>query len=126
MKELNIILKNIKNYDKTTLEFGRFITANAGYYLTRVNDVKNTDGSGYIIVDGGIHQINYYGQVMGMKKPYMSIIDTEGNVRSVEDYEDVPKWNICGSLCTVNDVIVRGVSIDNPKKDDILLNIKRQ
>ena len=121
LKELNIILKNIKNYDKTTLEFGRFITANAGYYLTRINDVKNTDETGYIIVDGGIHQINYYGQVMGMKKPYMSIIDTEGNVHSIEDAQDVPKWNICGSLCTVNDVIVRGVSIDNPKKDDILI-----
>ena len=121
LKELNIILKNIKNYDKTTLEFGRFITANAGYYLTRINDVKNTDETGYIIVDGGIHQINYYGQVMGMKKPYMSIIDTEGNVHSIEDAQDVPKWNICGSLCTVNDVIVRGVSIDNPKKDDIFV-----
>ena len=72
-------------------------------------------------MDGGIHQINYYGQVMGMKKPYMSIIDTDGNVYSIEDYEDVAKWNICGSLCTVNDVIVRGVSIDNPKKDDILV-----
>lgn len=121
LRELNIILKNIKNYDKKTLEFGRFITANAGYYLTRINDVKNTDGSGYIIVDGGIHQINYYGQVMGMKKPFMSIIDTEGNVHSIEDDEDVLKWNICGSLCTVNDVIVRGVSIDKPKKDDILV-----
>lgn len=121
LRELNIILKNIKNYDKTILEFGRFITANAGYYLTKINDVKNTDETGYIIVDGGIHQINYYGQVMGMKKPFMSIIDTEGNVDIIEDDEGVLKWNICGSLCTVNDVIVRGVCIDNPKKDDILV-----
>lgn len=121
LKELNKILNNIKNYDKTILEFGRFITANAGYYLTKVNDVKNTDETGYIIVDGGIHQINYYGQVMGMKKPFMSIIDTEGNVDIIEDNEGVSKWNICGSLCTVNDVIVRGVCIDNPKKDDILV-----
>ena len=121
LKDLDKVLKNIVNYDKTIVEFGRFLTANSGYYLSRINDIKITDNARYIIVDGGIHQINYYGQVMGMKKPYMGIIDVDENVSSIKDEEEISKWNICGSLCTVNDVIVRGVCIANPKKNDILV-----
>ena len=121
LKDLDKVLKNIVNYDKTIVEFGRFLTANSGYYLSRINDIKITDNARYIIVDGGIHQINYYGQVMGMKKPYMGIIDVDENVSSIKDDEEISKWKICGSLCTVNDVIVRGVCIANPKKNDILV-----
>ena len=127
LKDLNKLLQNVQNYDKTTLEFGRFISAKAGQYITRINDVKNIDDDGYIIVDGGIHQISYYGQLMGMKKPSMNLIDSKGKCINLLDSEQnvtckqYKKWNICGSLCTSNDVIVRGVSIDNPKEGDIIV-----
>ena len=41
---------------------GRFIASECGYYCTEVVDRKCNNGSEYAIVDGGIHQINYYGQ----------------------------------------------------------------
>ena len=31
------------------------------------------------------------------------------------------KWNICGSLCTSNDVIVRELELEKPCENDILV-----
>ena len=118
LKQLNEMINRIKSVDNITLEFGRFIASSCGYYTTRINDVKITDGIGYIIIDGGIHQLNYYGQVMGMKKPYMSIIKRNNNYNKEKS---LSKWNICGSLCTSNDVLVRDIELDYPFEDDILV-----
>lgn len=46
----------------------------SGYYLTRVMDVKRTAQPGFVILDGGIHQINYYGWMMGMKQPEIKVL----------------------------------------------------
>ena len=53
----------------------------------------------FAIVDGGIHQIAYYGQFMAMKLPCMRCLPA-----SEEPQEP---WNICGSLCTTNDILVK-------------------
>jgi diaminopimelate decarboxylase len=128
LSKLNAILQEVNNYDKITLEYGRFLAANCGYYITKINDIKKTEKTNYIIVDGGIHHVNYYGQMMGMKKPYMKVVlNSVKNERkniSVKDDEDneiKEKWTICGSLCTVNDIIVREKNIDNPKINDIIV-----
>ena len=60
LSELKDILKNIKSFKHITLEMGRFIASECGYYCTEVVDRKCNNGSEYAIVDGGIHQINYY------------------------------------------------------------------
>ena len=104
LSELKDILKNIKSFKHITLEMGRFIASECGYYCTEVVDRKCNNGSEYAIVDGGIHQINYYGQTLGMKKPFMDVI-------TCNDSYELQKINICGSLCTVNDVILRDVSL---------------
>lgn len=112
---LNHSLSDITSYQHISIELGRFLTWDCGYYMTRIMDIKHTAGTGFVIVDGGIHHINYYGQMMGMKKPYMQIIrtqDTPGNVG---------KWTICGSLCTVNDVLVRQAELDAFDIGDILV-----
>ena len=118
--QLDVILKELKNFNKITLEFGRFIVAKCGYYLTRINDIKRGEKANYIIVDGGIHQINYYGQVMGMKKPFMKYLDKSHKIRNL-DTDSGEDWTICGALCTVNDVIVRKKNVDNPCIDDIII-----
>lgn len=114
LSELKDILKNIKSFKHITLEMGRFIASECGYYCTEVVDRKCNNGSEYAIVDGGIHQINYYGQTLGMKKPFMDVITCNNS------YE-LQKINICGSLCTVNDVILRDVSLPQLDKGDILI-----
>ncbi len=85
---------------RVVLEMGRFLAADCGTYLTRVVDVKENDGRRYCIVDGGIHQLNYYGQALGMRIP--EILRLSG-----EDGGAAEQWDICGALCTVNDVLVR-------------------
>lgn len=110
LKGLRDLLGGITAFSHVTVEMGRFIATGCGYYFTSVMDVKKTDGVNYCIVDGGIHQLNYYGQIMGMKKPVMQLI-TESSA------EEVP-WNICGSLCTVNDVILKGAMFPELKAGD--------
>lgn len=47
-------------------EMGRALAASCGYYLTQVYETKQTGGYDYCIVDGGLHQMNYDGQMLGM------------------------------------------------------------
>ena len=98
---------------RIALEMGRFLTAPCGSYVTSVVDMKINKGEPYCIVDGGIHQLNYYGQMLAMKKP--SILHF--NQREGEKRE----WTVCGSLCTVNDVLVKQCSFQNLQTGDQLI-----
>lgn len=89
------------------------IAASCGFYMTSVVDIKETDGVRYCIVDGGIHQVNYYGQTMAMRTP---------------DVEQFPKrsgqaaqYNICGSLCTVSDILLRQFPLAGVETGDVLV-----
>ena len=57
---------------------------------------------------------------MGMKKPFMRKISCN-KIQNIKSNDEYNKWTLCGSLCTANDVIVREVSIDNPRVDDIIV-----
>ena len=115
LEELAELLKTVSEFDHIAIEMGRFLVSYCGTYITRVMDVKKTGDSRFLIVDGGIHQLSYYGQLMGMKKPYIKLIKDEKR----SDYSS-GAFNICGSLCTVNDVIVRDVEFTDIAKCDIL------
>lgn len=84
---------------KISLEMGRFIAAPCGFFVTSIVDTKNNKGQNYCIVDGGMHHINYYGQMLAMKKPPILHWNQEDG--------DLKEWTVCGSLCTVNDVLVK-------------------
>lgn len=107
-------LRLLDGYDFLTIELGRFLVSECGYYFTHITDVKQTGDTGYLIVDGGIHQLNYYGWMMGMKQPYVK----QPHKREGVGYG---KWTICGSLCTVNDVLARDVDLSEPVIGDVLV-----
>ena len=66
--------------------------------------------------------MNYYGQMMGMKQPYMELIPMKEREKVSETTEAASsKWTICGSLCTVNDVIVRQVELPHFETGDVVL-----
>lgn len=112
-------LSSMRWQGRITLEMGRFIAACCGSYVTKVMDKKVNRGVGYLIMDGGIHQVNYYGQMMAMKLPYMLSKDGEVPLPSGSENEEL--WSVCGSLCTVSDVIVREVPLHEPETGDILV-----
>jgi diaminopimelate decarboxylase len=85
------------------LEMGRFLVAGCGFYVSSVVDMKKNDGVTYLIIDGGINHVSYYGQIMGMRKPPVSELGPYD-----PSLPPVPA-TICGSLCTVSDVLAKGV-----------------
>lgn len=104
---------------KITLEMGRFLVADCGSFLTSIVERKETEGQIYGIVDGGIHHLNYYGQMMAMKLPYIQHISCHENIQCEQQVEE--KWDICGSLCTVADVIVKQLPLLGAQVGDVLV-----
>lgn len=95
------------------VEFGRFLAAPCGQYYTAVKDLKTTDGVHYAILDGGIHHLKYYGQMMSLHQPPV-------HPAHPAEGEAVP-YCLCGSLCTVSDVLVREVTLPCLRQGDVLV-----
>lgn len=102
---------------KVTLEMGRALSAPCGYYLTSIRDIKQNHDRNYCIVDGGIHQVNYDGQIRGMYQPEIMVWPKRAG-----DTEKA--WTVCGSLCTVNDVLVKNAKLGEVEPKDVLIFAK--
>ncbi|MCM1308825.1 MAG: hypothetical protein NC223_09540, partial [Butyrivibrio sp.] len=109
-------LNDVIECDKINVELGRFTAAECGCYATSVVDVKTTRGHNYCIADGGIHQLSYYGQLMGMKKPHMRLVQ-DGAGSAGEEMS----WCVFGSLCTVNDVLLKDVKLPRLREGDCFI-----
>lgn len=55
------------------LELGRSIIASSGTYITQVKDIKSNQNGNFAIVDGGMHQMVYYGSGLALNQPIMEI-----------------------------------------------------
>ena len=87
-----------------TLELGRGIAACCGRYYTHIVDIKHNKGQNYLLIDGGMHHLVYFGQHMAMKHPFLSVCDKEQAPKTMS-------WNICGSLCSMNDIVAKQVEL---------------
>lgn len=112
--QLSSLINSIKSNVSVTLEIGRGIAYSCGTYVTSVVDKKTNETGNYAIVDGGINHIVYYGQMMAMKKPKICIYPYRESVGG-------EKWNICGSLCTVNDILLKNIEVKNLEIGDKLI-----
>lgn len=100
---------------KTILEFGRICTAQVGEYITKIVDIKENGGKKYYILDGGHHQVNYYGESAGFRIPYFSVIQNGQKLTEKE------KVTVCGSLCTSSDIMMRNVETEICRVGDYLV-----
>lgn len=114
LTEFSRMLENMEYKGRKFLEIGRSIAANCGKYITKVVDMKINKGQNYAILDGGIHHLTYYGQSMAMKIPKCSVYPERENTGE-------EKWNLFGSLCTVNDILVKQFPISNLKIGDVFI-----
>lgn len=99
---------------KITIEVGRSIAASCGSYFTSVVDTKINKVGNFAILDGGINHLVYYGQSMAMKIPQISVFPER-------ESKNTELWNLCGSLCTVNDIMVKSMPLADLTVNDVLV-----
>ncbi len=107
------------------IEMGRFLAASCGKYYTQVEGLKSTGDANYAILDGGIHHLNYFGQRMAMQVPPIKVYAgevSENEERTGVKFTELPDtdYTLCGSLCTVADVLVREVRLKKLELGDVL------
>ena len=115
MEEFSGLLGGMRSRVPMTLELGRSIAASSGSLLTKVVDVKCNHSEYYAILDSGIHHLAYYGQFMAMKHPFCEVWPPR------ESSDQDPEWNLCGALCTINDLVVKKLPVHDLKPGDIFI-----
>lgn len=103
LDEVSVLLNEFKEKYPLSVEMGRFFAADCGTYFTKIADTKVIHDINYAICDGGIHHLKYYGQTMSMQIPPIEVLNPVNNENKF--------WSVCGSLCTVADVLVRKVEL---------------
>ena len=82
-------------------------------------DLKSNDGTNYAILDGGMNHLTYYGQMMGLHVPVIANLTAQVSDPATRT-DGSREWCLCGSLCTVNDVLVRSVEMSSLERGDVL------
>jgi diaminopimelate decarboxylase len=98
------------------VEPGRFLVAEAGIYVSRVNDIKVSRGKKFLILDGGMHHhlaaSGNLGQTIKRNYPVVLLNRLDDARREVVD--------VVGPLCTPLDVLARGVSLPVAEVGDLV------
>ena len=93
------------------VELGRYIVGEAGIYVSRIVDRKESQGATYLVTDGGLHHqlaaSGNFGQVIRRNYPVAI-----GNSMHGDTQETV---NVVGCLCTPLDLIANQIAL--PKAD---------
>jgi diaminopimelate decarboxylase len=109
-------IRELAEIAEVTVEMGRFFAAPCGFYLTKIMDVKTNCDINYAIVDGGLNQLKYDGQIQGMQIPKIV------HIKENDDFSGKKEaWTLCGSLCTTADVLARNVDLDSLEIGDVLV-----
>lgn len=109
-------LQELSSITKLTIEMGRYFAGTCGYYFTKIVDCKTNNNTNYAIVDGGMNQLHYDGQVRSMKVP----LHTHIKLKPCNTTKIKKNWTICGSICSTEDVICRDVEFDCLTEGDVL------
>lgn len=116
LEKVSVKIREVSEKIRLTVEMGRFFAAPCGYYFTKVMDVKTNMDVNYAIVDGGMNQLKYDGQIQGMQIPVIEHISNGEAILAEEE-----KWTLCGSLCTTADLLAKNVPFTGLRIDDILV-----
>lgn len=99
------------------IELGRYLVGEAGVYVTRVVDVKESRGRAYAVVDGGLHHqlaaSGNFGQVIRRNYPILL-----GN--RVTEQPSGPV-TVVGCLCTPLDVLGEAVDLPRVEVGDLVV-----
>lgn len=93
------------------LELGRYLVAQAGAYVARIVDVKESRGKKFCVLDGGInHHLAAAGQLGKFIRENLQIINL-----SRADSGVTEQVSLVGPLCASLDIIGENVRIEKPE-----------
>jgi len=99
-----------------TLELGRWLVGEAGVYLTRVTDRKESRGETFLVIDGGLHHMlaasGNFGQLL--RRNYPLAVATRFGAPA----EEVA--NVVGNLYTPLDIIGQQVELPHAEPGDLI------
>ena len=105
------ILESLKGQDLTIIcEPGRFLTANGGYFITRVLYEKNNDGKRFIVVDGAMNDLI---------RP--SLYKAYHQVEVLNNNQNFSKADIVGPICESGDFFVKDANLPKTKHNDLII-----
>ncbi|MEO8142423.1 MAG: pyridoxal-dependent decarboxylase, exosortase A system-associated [Sphingomicrobium sp.] len=99
-----------------TLELGRWLVGEAGVYLTRVTDRKDSRGETFLVTDGGLQHMlaasGNFGQLLRRNYP-IAVATRFGSLA-----EEVV--NVVGNLCTPLDIVGQQVELPRAEPGDLI------
>ncbi|MFT3736564.1 MAG: pyridoxal-dependent decarboxylase, exosortase A system-associated [Rhodocyclaceae bacterium] len=102
---------------RLVLELGRYLVAEAGVYVCRVQDIKVSRGTTYLITDGGLHHhlaaSGNFGQVI--RKNYPALLGNKAS--AVTEH----RYNAVGPLCTPLDILGTDLELPPAEIGDLLV-----
>jgi diaminopimelate decarboxylase len=101
---------------QVVIELGRYLVGEAGVYVCRVVDRKESRGSVYLVTDGGLHHhlsaSGNFGQVIRKNYPVVIGNRVQGGERE--------KASVVGPLCTPLDVLADGMDLARAQPGDLV------
>lgn len=118
------ILGALKGQDVTVIcEPGRFLTANAGVFITKVLYQKLNSKKRFVIVDGAMNDLirpSLYNAHHGI-----SVVSKQNgeisNENSFQNLNEISKADVVGPICESSDFLAKNVDLPELKNGDLLL-----
>ena len=108
--ELNLILKN-KQYE-IIFEPGRFLIANSGFLVSRVNYTKQSGSKKIILLDSSMSE--YIRSTLYGIEPIVELLQTDND-------EEMFEYDIAGGVCESSDFFIRNVLLPKITENDFLV-----
>ncbi|MFT3965192.1 MAG: type III PLP-dependent enzyme, partial [Sphingobium sp.] len=99
---------------RLVLELGRYLVAEAGFFLTSVVSIKQSRGTRIAICDGGMNNHLPASGHFGM------VIRRNYSMHRVGGGKDVEKVDLSGPLCTSIDRLASGVELPHLEEGDVI------
>jgi diaminopimelate decarboxylase len=107
--------RNIRVDSTFIFELGRYLVTEAGIYVAKIVSHKESRGKLYFILEGGLnHHIaasGNFGQIIKKNFIVKNLSNPEGEIRNC---------NLVGPLCTTLDTMGRDISVESPRKGDLI------
>lgn len=117
LNRLLIRYKHIFSNTQFILELGRYLVAESGYLISRVQTIKKSHQKNYIIVDAGMHCL-YSATGMG------SFVHRNFPAESISIHSarnDKKIYQVVGSLCTPGDVLLKNIALNTVCAQDLIV-----